>query len=589
MRLKTNLKINKYNIETLYNFNKMIEEIKTDNNCIVKAFENCDISILHENINNKKVYYFKASDIGKALNLSNIRASIQNYDEDEQVVRKAYDLRGCKQDTTFLSSQGVYRLLYNSKKEGAKKFRKWAGNILDDIIFNESAELRKQLEEHKILLIENKQELLLNNFDKDTIVYLIKISENLYKFGNTDNIKRRFNEHRREINDNIQLIFCIDSKNNTLLEQKLKEYLKNTNYRKELKINDKLQTELVEINNISIIENQLTILNKNIDENKEHLEIKKLQLELEILKLKLEIENKSNENKNDTNENTNKSSYILLNTNEHIKEDFKTQLVNNIENENNMINQNKDNLLEYIDEKIDEHIDTELEIKIKNLKTIGVSIKKNRKGEIKYQGSLKFENKTYFCGYHKNKIEAALAYNKKALEICGDKAKLNIIPDDILNSITIKKPLPIIPYTFVSKYFGVKVRNNRYRSNVYFQAKEYYCGTYDTEIEAALAYNIKIKELYGDNYKQTKINVFSDEILKQYANFKIQKIDKPLDTNKIKKYIGVSYQDNKFNARFTFNKKTYYIGRFDTELEAVKAYNKKALEICGDKAKLNII
>jgi prophage antirepressor-like protein len=102
----------------------MIEEIKTDNNCIVRAFENNPVSILEEDIDNKRVYYFRASDIGKALNLSNIRVSIQNYDEDEQVVRKAYDLRGCEQDTIFLMSRGVYRLLYSSKKEVAKKFRK---------------------------------------------------------------------------------------------------------------------------------------------------------------------------------------------------------------------------------------------------------------------------------------------------------------------------------------------------------------------------------------------------------------------------------------------------------------------------------
>ena len=42
----------------------------------------------------KIIIVFTASDIGKALNLTNIRASIQNYDEDEQVVRKVYDLRG---------------------------------------------------------------------------------------------------------------------------------------------------------------------------------------------------------------------------------------------------------------------------------------------------------------------------------------------------------------------------------------------------------------------------------------------------------------------------------------------------------------
>ena len=137
----------------------MIEEIKTDNNCIVKAFENNPIAILQEDINNKKVYCFKASDIGKALKLTNIAQSIQNYDEDEKVLRKAYDLRGCEQDTTFLTSQGVYRLLYNSKKEIAKKFRKWAGNILDDIIFNESTELKKQLDAKEQLLAEQKNKI----------------------------------------------------------------------------------------------------------------------------------------------------------------------------------------------------------------------------------------------------------------------------------------------------------------------------------------------------------------------------------------------------------------------------------------------
>lgn len=64
--------------------------------------------------------------MGKALGLTNVAQSVQNYDEDEKVLREVYDLRGVLQDTTFLTSQGVYRLLYNSKKEGAKKFRKWA-------------------------------------------------------------------------------------------------------------------------------------------------------------------------------------------------------------------------------------------------------------------------------------------------------------------------------------------------------------------------------------------------------------------------------------------------------------------------------
>jgi prophage antirepressor-like protein len=133
----------------------MIEEIKTDNNCIIKAFENNPIAILQEYINNKKVYYFKGSDIGKAL------TNIQSYD-DEMVVRKAYDPQGTLQDTIFLTSQGVHRLLYNSE-EAAKKFRKWIGNIIDDSLGCfcqcESTELKRQLEENKKELERTKKQL----------------------------------------------------------------------------------------------------------------------------------------------------------------------------------------------------------------------------------------------------------------------------------------------------------------------------------------------------------------------------------------------------------------------------------------------
>jgi prophage antirepressor-like protein len=182
----------------------MTEEIKEDNNCIIKAFENNPISIIKEEDNNKKIYYFKASDIGKALNLTNIAVSIQSYDEDEKVLRKAYDIRGCEQETSFLSSQGVYRLLYNSKKPLAKKFRKWAGAILDDIIFNESIELKNQLEEkdkeikqiHHERITDKKLEkhkVLLNILNDKNCIYLIELSENLIKVGSSLDISKRCN------------------------------------------------------------------------------------------------------------------------------------------------------------------------------------------------------------------------------------------------------------------------------------------------------------------------------------------------------------------------------------------------------------
>lgn len=145
-----------------------------------------------------------------------------NFDEDEVVVRTTYDTINRKQETLFLTSQGIYRLLFNSKKPEAKKFRKWAGNILDDIIFNESKELKRQLDEHerKLQLKNNQMQLLeiqsqeqqhkihlmtrkTNKFEKGQSVYIFHstIEEDgklihLYKPGRTKNANGRDTTHK---------------------------------------------------------------------------------------------------------------------------------------------------------------------------------------------------------------------------------------------------------------------------------------------------------------------------------------------------------------------------------------------------------
>jgi len=86
-----------------------------DPNCIVKAFQNNNISIIKDE-NNK--YYFRGSDVAKALEITNIRSSIQNFTNKEKGVRKVATLGG-PQDIIFLSSHGVsstlkYRLDNNS-------------------------------------------------------------------------------------------------------------------------------------------------------------------------------------------------------------------------------------------------------------------------------------------------------------------------------------------------------------------------------------------------------------------------------------------------------------------------------------------
>ena len=59
-----------------------------------------------------------------------------------------------------------------------------------------------------------------------------------------------------------------------------------------------------------------------------------------------------------------------------------------------------------------------------------------------------------------------------------------------------------------SKFKGVSYvkRSGKWRARVNKEGKEHTAGTYDTEIEAAIAYNIKAKELYGEFANINKIS-----------------------------------------------------------------------------------
>jgi prophage antirepressor-like protein len=323
----------------------MMEEIKTNNNCIVKAFENNPISILNEDIDNKKIYYFKASDIGRALNLTNIAVSIQHYDEDERVIRKAYDTTNREQDTIFLTSQGVYRLLYNSKKEMAKKFRKWAGNILDDIIFNESKELKLQIENKDKLLenknqeIENKDKLLENNCElqrhnillkeygnsKYYIVYLIKVKSIddkkwVLKIGESRmGITNRYKEHKSKYPECIVLdIFLV--KRCKEFERFLHQTLNGCRY-KELSGHEN-ENELFLVGEELSYSYIIKLIQDNIrNYNDDLLEVQSLNLEVERLKIenqKLKLKN-TNDNSTDIENLRNE----IVNLKEFIKDQFK--------------------------------------------------------------------------------------------------------------------------------------------------------------------------------------------------------------------------------------------------------------------------
>jgi hypothetical protein len=59
--------------------------------------------------------------------------------------------------------------------------------------------------------------------------------------------------------------------------------------------------------------------------------------------------------------------------------------------------------------------------------------------------------------------------------------------------------------------------------------------------------------------------------------------------NKTDKYKGVCFLGKKWSSKITHNNIIIYIGQFDNEKEAALAYNKKAIELYGNVANLNVI
>jgi hypothetical protein len=153
----------------------------------------------------------------------------------------------------------------------------------------------KELENKEL---ENKKKVeitLRDSFNKRCLVYLIKViidDEIIYKFGYTDDIVTRLRTHKSQISEDIELIYCIESKDNKLLEKLLIDYLEQYKFRIKKTINGRQQTELLKVNDIQMIKNKLIELNNDIENEKLliiKLKNKIIDLENENIKLKQQL------------------------------------------------------------------------------------------------------------------------------------------------------------------------------------------------------------------------------------------------------------------------------------------------------------
>lgn len=180
-------------------------------------------------------------------------------------------------------------------------------------------------------------------------------------------------------------------------------------------------------------------------------------------------------------------------------------------------------------------------------------------------------------GYFNTEEDAAKAYNIVAKKEYGEFAYLNNI-DDWENFDIESNKRQLNPS---SKYNGVFKRKDRknWSVSIYHNNKNIVIGDFKSEQDAARAYNIKALELYGENYEY-----FNN--IENWREFKII----PLKERTQSRYRGVrKFRNGSWGANIGHKGKIKYLGCFKTEKEAAIAYNKAALELKGDKAKLNKI
>lgn len=129
-----------------------------------------------------------------------------------------------------------------------------------------------------------------------------------------------------------------------------------------------------------------------------------------------------------------------------------------------------------------------------------------------------------------------------------------------------------------SIYKGVKPRRGKFEANIGRGARYEYLGTYEKEIDAAIAYNLAALSKYGEFARLNDIPFdYSDYIPRRFEG--------------TSRYRGVSFsaRQGKWTASIQVNKKRKRLGYFDDEISAAMAYNEAAKELLGDKAKLNEI
>jgi hypothetical protein len=216
----------------------------------------------------------------------------------------------------------------------------------------------------------------------------------------------------------------------------------------------------------------------------------------------------------------------------------------------------------------------------------------------KWKGEIKKDYKIVFLGYFNTEKDAAMAYNDHALYLNQTESteySINEIENYIPDPRNVaEKNKQIHEVLKSSRFIGVSYEQGRnyYVVSIRHKDKTYSLGHHIEEIECAKLYNQQaayFNNIYGTNYILNDIPDYNTVPCDIYSSLQLRKSE-----NKSSKYIGVYFnkQANKYKSCVVHNKKQIHIGTFINEIDAAKAYNKKVSELnelFNTKYKLNVL
>ena len=163
-------------MNTVLNIHKQNNNENETNQLLIEQFKHFNIEIY----GTFEEPLFKAKDIGELLEIKKIRTTLDNLDDECKVLKGAHTNGGLQQQI-FLTEEGLYEVIFISRKPIAKEFKKWVRKLIKQIRLNSNKQL-----ENKIKELEYFKELSYQELPLEETVYCFSTDiENVYKIGKT--------------------------------------------------------------------------------------------------------------------------------------------------------------------------------------------------------------------------------------------------------------------------------------------------------------------------------------------------------------------------------------------------------------------